>query len=129
MKITNKRSFIHGARKGFNYTGDTDDKQHLIDILRENFGIHSITSDRMKCVDGSSIIPDVETTDYDPKTYFELHGEYHEQINDTSDYTFRKRKKYEDLGLNLVEIWKTLTDGYEEKKVIEVLEANGIRKQ
>lgn len=129
MKITNKRSWLAKARESENYAGDRDDKQHLINILRESFGIHSITSEPLLCLDGKHIIPDVETTDYNPKTYFELHGEYHEQIEDSSDYTWRKRKKYEELGLNLVEIWKTLTDDYDEIMVVMVLKQNGIRKQ
>jgi len=127
MKITNKRSWIGKARKSENYVGDRDDKQHLINILRESFGIHSITSEPILCLDGKHIIPDIETTDYDPKTFFELHGEYHEQVE--GDYTSRKKEKYFELGLNLVEIWKNLTDGYDEVMIIEVLKKNGIRKQ
>jgi len=127
MKVTNKRSWIGKARKSADYVGDRDDKQHFINILRESFGIHSITSEPILCLDGSHITPDVETTDYDPKTFFELHGEYHNQV--TGDYTWRKRQKYESLNLNLVEVWKESTNGYEAQMVIEVLEANGIRKQ
>lgn len=126
MKITNNRGWIGKARKGFNYVGDRDDKQHLINILRDTFGIHAI-SECVLIIDESPIYPDVMTTDYNPKTYFELHGGYHNQV--TGDYTWNKRQKYESGGYNLIEIWEEATDGYEESRVIEVLKAQGIKAQ
>lgn len=129
VNITGKRRFIHSARRSDNYTGDTDDKQRLIDILRDHFGIHSITAEPILLSAKRCIIPDVVTTDYDPLTYFELHGRYHGLPDVPSQYTLAKRDKYADLGLKCIEIWEEDTDDYNKKKIIDLLYQQGLRPQ
>jgi len=48
------------------------------------------------------------------------------------DYTWRKRKKYEDLRVDMIEIWADQpkkTPKYSKVHVRQVLEANKIRRQ
>ena len=126
MSIDKKRSFIHRARKSENYSGDEEDKQKVITIIREEFGYHFVRPLRaLQCLDGSYILPDLVSTDYRIKTYIELHGFYHNDIEDSTDYTYQKRKKYLELGLELIEIWKDKKHGYTRENVITRLESHG----
>jgi len=129
----NKAWYIAKARKSHTYEGDMWDKDICRKVLRDEFGIHAVEPlQALECLDGSHMYPDLRTTNYNPTTYIELHGPYHEQINDTSDYTYRKYKKYEELKLNLIEIWAdqpTKTPKYSKSHLIAVLIAKGIRKR
>ena len=90
VKITGKRFYIDQARKSPDYAGDRDDKDLLRNILWKNFGIAAIEPpNALECLDGTHIWADLRTTNYKPVTYFEMHGPYHPQINDSSDYTYR----------------------------------------
>ena len=128
---TGKKEWIHRARRSDNYGGDDDDKQILIDILRDNFGIHSVRGDVVHTIRNTVRYPDVTTTDYLPTLYLELDGEYHGFGDDisTSNGTFRRNKDYEDLGYRLIVINKLDTDGYNKRKIVALLKAHGIRDQ
>jgi len=127
------KRWIHAARKSHNYFGDALDKDIVRRVLWKHFGIAAVEpSDALLCLDGTHIFPDLETTNYTPKTYFELQGPYHEQIEDSMDYTWRKRKKYEELRVDMIEIWADQpksTPKYSISHIRQVLEANNIRRQ
>jgi len=130
VSITGKRGWIHKARRSDNYEGDEMDKQKLINILRDYFGIASIRPEPYIALTGRPRYPDVKTTDHDPGYYFELDGEYHgsgDSIS-TTDATYRRNKDYKDLGYNLIVINKEATNGYETVLIIELLEAWGLKK-
>lgn len=73
-------------------------------------------------------MPDLVSTDHFPKTYIELHGEYHNDIEDNTDYTWQKRRKYIDLNYELVEIWKDPKKGYTNENVIAKMESHGFKR-
>ena len=130
VNLTNKRRFVHEARKSDNYGWDEDDKQRVIDIIRNFFGIHCIRSDRIN-VGSYGRIPDLHTTDCYPTRYIELDGDYHgfgDGIT-TTNKTRRRNTEYEEKGLDLIVINKSLTDGYDEKKVIDLLVKQGLKPQ
>jgi len=122
-----KKQWVHRARKLDGYTGDTDDKQNLIDIIRDEFGIHCITSEPIP-IGKRWFIPDVETTDVYPTIYFELHGAYHGEPTIPTGYTILKREHYTELGLKMMEIWEDDTDGYSKELVLARLKALGLHK-
>ncbi len=122
MKISGKRSFVWKARKSDNYKYDEDDKQKVIDIIRKFFNIYCV---RCELIDVGTYgrIPDLRTTNHNPILYIELDGAYHgfgDEIS-TTKKTSRRNLEYEEKGLGLIVINKELTDGYEEKKVVEML--------
>jgi len=109
------------------------DKEACRQVLREHFGISAVEpSIPIECLDGSKMYPDLKTTNYYPTTYIELHGPYHEQIEDSTDYTWRKHQKYMELKLNLIEIWADQPKKepkYSKTHLRNVLEAKGLRRQ
>ena len=125
------KEWIYRARKSDNYTWDEDDKQKVIDILRDEFGVHSIRSDGIRTARGTNRIPDLETTDVFPTVYIELDGGYHGYGDDISisTRTLRRNEDYADLGYELIVINEADTDGYDEARVIAVLKAHGIKDQ
>jgi len=130
VNITSKKGWIHRARKGENYEGDDMDKQKLIGILRESFGITGIRPEPIITLRGSPRYPDVKSTNTDPVYYFEMDGEYHgsgDSIS-TTDATYRRNKDYKDLGYDLIVINKEATNGYETDLIIELLEAWGLKR-
>jgi len=126
-RSTMKKQWIYRARKSDNYTWDEDDKQKVIDILRDEFGIHSIRSDGLPDI---RRIPDIETTDIYPTIYIELDGGYHGFGDDVStvDKTKRRNQDYIDKGYKLIIINEADTDGYSRDKVIERLKVLGLQK-
>ncbi len=130
MKISGKRSYIHQARKSDNYSSDEDDKQMLIDLLWSEFHIAAIRPDFFVANDGKRIYPDVRTTNYpDGTIYFELDGEYHGAGDiTTSDKTWRRNHRYEESNKDLIVINKEDTNGYEKNKIMEILKAQGFRR-
>jgi len=122
------KKWIDLARKSDNYTWDEDDKQKIIDILRDEFGIHSIRSDGLPDI---RRIPDLETTDICPTVYIELDGGYHGFGDDIStvEKTKRRNQQYVDMAYRLIVINEADTDGYDEDKIIGVLKAHGIKDQ
>jgi len=129
VSITSKRGWIHRARKGENYEGDELDKQKLINILRDDFGISAIRPEPIMTVEGKPIYPDVKTTDLRENIYFELDGPYHGWGDEmtTTDYTYKKQMAYQDLNLKMITINKEATNGYETVLIIELLEAWGLK--
>ena len=114
--------------KSPDYAGDRDDKDLLRSILWVEFGIAAVEPlDALLCLDGSHIWPDLETTNYFPTTYFELHGPYHNDVKFTSDYTYKKFMKYQELKVGLVEIWSDTDGNYSREDIIEVLRLKKIK--
>ena len=130
VNLTNRRSFMHRARKSDGYQGDEDDKQRVISIIVKFFGIHCVRSDLID-VGLNGRIPDLRSTDTNPVYYIELDGEYHgfgDELT-TSQKTERRNREYEEKGLELIVINKAQTNGYEEKKVIDLLLQQGLKPQ
>ncbi len=131
VNLTNKRSYVWRARKSENYKYDDDDKQRVIDILWQEFGIAAVRGDPIETASGRRRIPDLRTTNHCPAFYVELDGDYHGFGDDltTSDATFRRNEDYERLGAKLIVINKSESDGYSKKFIVEKLKILGIKDQ
>lgn len=128
MNITNKRSFIHKARKSQNYKYDDDEKQMLINVLWKHFKIASVRAAPIMQDDKILMVPDVVTTNHSPKIYFELNGLGHGWDEFPSSRTWEKRHLYETLELNCHEIWSDEKGKYNPKLIIERLKVLGLQR-
>jgi len=125
VNITGKRSYIHASRKSDNYKSDEMDKQFLIDLLYQEFGIAAIRPEPIMTLSGKPRYADVKSTNTNPVLFFELDGEYHGYGDEItmSRGTWERNYDYEQLGHKLLVINKADTDGYNKKKVLERLKA------
>ena len=130
MNITGKRSYIHTARKSDSYSSDEEDKQMLIDLLWSEFHISAIRPEPFMANDGRRVFADVMSTNQpEGNIYFELDGEYHGSGDiSTSDKTWRRNHRYDEAKKTLIVINKEMTNDYEKSKIIELLKAQGFKK-
>lgn len=128
MRFTYTQAFQHLAER--NRTGelDLDDKFKIIKILRNVYGLHGLTGEILMIDSESCRLPDILIKGVRP-IVIELDGEWHgmgDQIS-KKERDVQRDKDYESIGVKLVIINKELTDGYETKKVINVLDGNLLR--
>ena len=128
MNITNKRSWVHKARKEGRVLGDVDQKFKLIEILREEFGIHGLTDEVVYDMEGNFRRPDVFSRAY--KIAFELDGEYHGSGDEVSmsEQTRERNAFYNRQGIQCIMINKEMTEGYDRDLVIECLRLGGLKR-
>jgi len=120
------KSWIHRARTLSSYSWDEDDKQKVIDILRENFGIHFVR-DHVIVIDGKPRYPDLVSTDWSPEIFVELDGAYHgsgDMVSE-SNGTTKRNEFYRQNLLQLIVINKEATDSYDEFEVVKIFEEHG----
>ena len=127
MNLTNKRSYVHKARKSDNYKYDLDEKDKVRKILLERFGLYAF-EDEVITWSEEHRYPDLFIKS--EQTAIELDGEGHGFGDDitTTDKTWKRNRFYEDIGMKLIIINKAVTE-YEEDKIIQCLELHGLEKK
>ena len=129
MRFTKTEAYSH--RANLNRLGEQDlgDKFNVIRVLRNYFGLNGLTGEILMIDSESCRMPDILIKGR-PVMVIELDGGVHgmgDQISKRSKDVDRD-KDYEIIGVKLVIINKEITNGYETKKVIKVLEENGLKR-
>jgi hypothetical protein len=89
------------------------------------FGIASIRPEPLFDEYKRPFYPDVMTTNWNPTTYFEMNGPYHNDVDDFRLYDTKKRIKYEDAKVPVIYFWSDKNGVYDEENIIEVCERHG----
>jgi hypothetical protein len=127
MRLTGTQSFEHQARLKQFGEKDIIEKFHVIQILRDFFGLHGLTGEVLMIDNESCRMPDI-LIKRKPITVIELDGLFHQwgepiaklekDVNRDSDYN--------SIGVKLIIINEEATLGYATDKIIQVLEQNGL---
>lgn len=136
MSITNKRSWIHKARKEREGEGDIPEKFKVIRILRDHFDLHGLTGECICDWEDQALPPKIiefRFPDIFIKTEqiaIELDGEYHGFGDDLtiSDQTVQRNLFYDRLGIQCITLNKKMTQDYDEGLIIECLRLAGLKK-
>lgn len=129
MRMDKQQAWQHLAvRKRF---GEKDlwEKFHVIDILRREFGLFGLTGEILMIDDSSCRLPDI-LIKTSPLIIIELDGGYHQWNEPIAklDKDVNRDSDYLEKGVKLIIINEDDTDGYENDKVIKVLEDNGLKR-
>jgi hypothetical protein len=129
MRFTKTEAWQHLANKKRDGESDLDDKFNVIRILRNHFGLYGLTGEILMIDSESCRCPDIMVKGMIP-ICIEMDGEIHGSGDQVSKRVkdVDRDKDYQSIGVKLVIINKELTNGYETKKVIKVLEDNGLKR-
>lgn len=128
-RLTKKLSFEHKARKRQVGEKDIPTKFRVIKILKDNFNLIGLTGETFQ-IPGRAYhrMPDIYVPEI--KTVIELdgliHGNGETATKLSTDET--RDEDYKQAGLKEIIIFAGLTDNYEQSKVIETLQQNGLVK-
>ena len=130
MRFTYTQAYQQLAVRQRDGEKDIKEKFHVIDILREYFGLHGLTWEVVPIDNESCRLPDLLIKG-SPLIVIELDGYYHQWGEPIAklDKDVNRDSDYESVGVKLVIINKELTQGYETEKVIKVLEENGLKRK
>jgi hypothetical protein len=124
-------SYENKARKNQTYEKDITDKFKLIRILKTHFGLTGLTGEAIFIRDNRYRLPDVFVKSHVPMLAIELDGPIHgngDPISKLKQDTEREADYDSCFGIKLIVINKQLTNGYDSKDMISVLEYNGIKR-
>ncbi len=120
-----KKSWIHRAQSRRNEESDLDDKFKIIRILKEKFGLHGLTGEKIPIDSQSFRCPDIYIKGLDP-IIIELDGQIHGEPLILTQKTKDRNADYDKIGIKYIIINKEETGMYSENKVIQCLIENGL---
>ena len=130
MRLTYTQAYQHLAVRNREGEGDLVDKFFVIGILRTYFNMYGLTGEVVKIDDDSYRLPDILVKGQIP-IVIELDGGIHgngDKISKPEKDTTRD-DDYRKSGVKLIIINYELTDHYQKEKVIQALEAGGLRQK
>lgn len=131
MRFTKTQAYQHQARLHQEGEEDLMDKFRVIYILRDEFGLHGLTGEVLTIDEDCYRFPDIFIKKSSPEIVIELDGEIHGDGDEVSkrEKDVWRDKDYLRIGVKLIIINKSLTNGYEKAKVIDCLCQAGLARK
>jgi len=131
MKFDKKEHWRHQAEKNRTSESDVPAKFKIINILRDQFGLHGLTGEALPIPGtGWARFPDVFIKSYNPQVAILLHGQGPHGVGDIISQTQRDQEARQDYArlpeIKLIEIYSAKTNGYETEAVIWQLIESGL---
>ena len=127
MLLTGKKQWVHKYRKEHPEERDMDEKFLLIEILRNEFGLHGLTGE-VVVVGEKFVYPDVFVKSTEPQQAFELDGYYHGDGENLRERDRVRDDLYKIARVNVFHINRRATDNYRRELIIECLRSKGLAK-
>ena len=122
-------SFKHRANKNRTYEIDIPDKFRVMQILKDNFGIITLTDEIVETPGGYADYRKPDLLDKQHYQVYELDGEGVHGYGDEVSLRLKNKQKQDDYDRIKIKYYilnSAVTDGYDEELVVEELTKQGL---